>query len=100
MCPWVSQICSTLTLVCLMASRIFGTSPPGSITTAFLVASHHSKVQFCSNSVTGTMTAPALALVSVCWVMSAQCRFFAPRQVKDLRIRGEQGGGHGHAVWL
>ena len=43
-----------------------GTSPPGSITTAFLVASHQNRVQFCSNSVTGMMTAPAFALVSVC----------------------------------
>jgi hypothetical protein len=29
------------------------------------------------------MTAPAFALVSVCCVMSAQCRFFAARQGKD-----------------
>ncbi len=41
------------------------TSPPGSMTTAFLVASHQMMVQFCSNSVTGTMIAPAFALVSV-----------------------------------
>jgi hypothetical protein len=37
-------------------------------------------VQFCSNSVTGMMTAPALAWVSASWVMSAHCRFFTPRQ--------------------
>src|SRR5229473_1526934 len=78
--PWVSQIFSTDTLVCLIVARIFGTSPPGSITTAFLVASHQISVQFCSNSVTGIMIAPAFALVSVSWVMSAHCRFFAGRQ--------------------
>jgi hypothetical protein len=55
-----------------------------------LLASHHSKVQFCSNSVTGMMTAPAFALVSVCWVISAQCRFFAPGQVKHSRNCREQ----------
>src|SRR2546430_1963942 len=47
-------------------------------------------VQFCSNSVTGTMIAPALALVwvslRVSWVMAAHCRFFRARQVKDSRI--------------
>ena len=59
-----------------------GTSPPGSITTAFFVASHQSSVQFCSNNVTGMMTAPAFALVSVCCVMSAHCRFSGDRQVK------------------
>jgi hypothetical protein len=31
------------------------------------------------------MIAPAFALVSVCSVMSAQCRFFAGSQVKDSR---------------
>ena len=75
--PWVSQIFSTVTPVCLIASRIFGTSPPGSITTAFLVGSCQMMVQFCSNSVTGTMIAPAFAWVSVCSVMAAQCRFLA-----------------------
>src|SRR5256714_2366219 len=67
--PCVSQIFSTVTPDCLIASRIFGTSPPGSITTAFLLGSCQRMVQFCSNSVTGTMIAPALALVSVCWVI-------------------------------
>src|ERR1700721_2414873 len=65
---------------------MFGTSPPGSITTAFLLASHHIRVQFCSNSVTGTMIAPAFALVSVSFAIPGQCRFFAARQVKDSRI--------------
>src|ERR1700730_9957245 len=91
--PWVSQIFSTVTPVCLIAVWIFGTSPPGSITTAFLVASHHRIVQFCSNSVTGTMIAPAFALVSVCSVMSAQCRFFAGSQVKDSRTSWLKWGG-------
>src|SRR6202041_2850334 len=81
------QIFSTVTPACLIAAWIFATSPPGSITTAFLVASHHSSVQFCSNSVTGMMTAPALALVSVAasvsWVMSAQCLFWAARQGEE-----------------
>src|SRR5215471_12141731 len=35
------------------------------MTTAFLVASHQIRVQFCSNGVTGTMIAPAFALLSV-----------------------------------
>src|SRR5437879_6199808 len=63
--PWVSQIFSTVTPVCLIASKIFGTSPPGSITTAFLEGSCQMMVQFCSNSVTGTIIAPAFAWVSV-----------------------------------
>src|ERR1700730_15439256 len=88
--PWVSQIFSTVTPVFLIAACIFGTSPPGSITTAFLLGSCQMIVQFCSNSVTGTMIAPAFALVSAAsvasWVMPAQCRFFAPRQVKVSRI--------------
>src|SRR5689334_3975454 len=41
-------------------------------------------VQFCSNGVTGTMTAPAFALVSVSCVMGPECRFLAARQGKDL----------------
>src|SRR5215475_15457780 len=82
--PCVSQIFSTVTPVCLIAARIFGTSPPGSITTAFLVASHQMMVQFCSNGVTGTMTAPAFALVSVSCVMGPECPFLAARQGKDL----------------
>src|SRR3954469_2316200 len=71
-----------------MASRIFGTSPPGSITTAFLEGSSQMMVQFCSNSVTGTMIAPAFApawaCVSFCSVMAPQCRFLSCRQAKDL----------------
>src|ERR1700733_8044160 len=86
MWPWVSQIFSTVTLACLIAVWIFATSPPGSITTAFLVASHQIRVQFCSNSVPGTMIAPAFALVSVSFAIPGQCRFFAARQVKDSRI--------------
>src|SRR3954464_14263440 len=31
------------------------------------------------------MIAPALALVSASWVMSAQCRFFTPRQGPRLK---------------
>ncbi len=86
--PWVSQIFSTVTSVCLIAARIFGTSPPGSITTAFLLGSHQRMVQFCSNSVTGTMIAPAFALVSVLvwfpgsWQHNAD--FLHARQVKDF----------------
>ncbi|MGY4599986.1 hypothetical protein ACVWXL_007732 [Bradyrhizobium sp. GM22.5] len=84
----MSQIFSTVTPVCLMASRIFGTSPPGSITTAFLEGSSQMMVQFCSNSVTGTMIAPAFALasacVSFCSVMAPQCRFLPCRQAKDF----------------
>ena len=38
-----------------MARRISGTSPPGSTTAAFLVASQIRIVQFCWNGVTGTM---------------------------------------------
>jgi hypothetical protein len=45
-------------------------------------------VQFCSNSVTGMMTAPAFALVSFSSAIAAQCRFLAPRQVKlQAKIR-------------
>jgi hypothetical protein len=40
-------------------------------------------VQFCSNSVTGMMIAPAFALVSVGWVIAAQCRFLAGSQGKN-----------------
>src|SRR5437763_2738701 len=74
--PWVSQIVSSVTPVSLSAASIFGTSPPGSITTAFLLCSCQRIVQFCSNSVTGTMIAPALALVSVCWVMFGSMPIF------------------------
>src|SRR3954466_3742483 len=74
MWPWVSQICSTATSACLIAARMSGTSPPGSITTAFLVASHHNSVQFCWNGVTGMIAAPALALVSV-WSVIGMTRF-------------------------
>ena len=59
----MSQIFSTVTSACLIAAWIFGTSPPGSITTAFWVAVHQIKVQFCSNGVTGMIIAPAFALV-------------------------------------
>src|SRR6516162_9825234 len=83
--PWVSQIFSTVTPVCLIAAKILSTSPPGSITTAFLVASHQMIVQFCSNSVTGTMIAPAFALVSVSCVMSRECRFLARRESERFR---------------
>src|SRR5262245_50445967 len=38
---------------------MFGTSPPGSITAAFFVASHQISVQFCSNGVAGMMAARA-----------------------------------------
>src|SRR3954468_21260333 len=62
--PCVSQIFSTVTPVCLIASKILGTSPPGSITTAFFEGSCQMMVQFCSNSVTGTIIAPALAWFS------------------------------------
>ena len=37
-------------------------------------------MQFCWNSVTGMMAAPALALVSLASVMPAQCRFLPRRQ--------------------
>src|SRR5215204_5968753 len=92
--PWVSQIFSTVTPVCLIASWIFGTSPPGSITTAFLVASHQMMVQFCSNSVTGTMIAPALAWVWVSarcsvrfsWVMSGTLPIFSGAPSKDSAL--------------
>src|SRR4051812_16065455 len=88
--PCVSQIFSTVTPVCLIAAWIFSTSPPGSITTAFFVGSCQMMVQFCSNRVTGTMIAPALAWVSVwvsvCWVISAQCRFFEVRQGEEWLI--------------
>jgi hypothetical protein len=61
------------------------------------VASHQINVQFCSNKVTGTMIAPAFALVwvsvSVCCAMSAQCRFFAARQ-------GEKSRGHQAEIGL
>src|ERR1700758_3078830 len=90
MWPCVSQIFSTVTPACLIASRIFGTSPPGSITTAFLLGSSHRIVQFCSNSVTGTIIAPAFAwvpassaVVSVWFAIAAHCRFLLVRQVKD-----------------
>jgi hypothetical protein len=66
----------------LIARKIFGTSPPGSITTAFLLASHHIKVQFCSSGVTGMMSAPAFDLVSFSCAIVAQCRFLTFRQVK------------------
>src|SRR3984893_338115 len=93
--PCVSQIFSTVTPVCLIASRILGTSPPGSITTAFLEGSSQIMVQFCSNSVTGTMIAPAFGWVSVevsvCCVMAADCRFLASRQGKNLAFGAELG---------
>src|SRR5271166_261103 len=77
--PWVSQIFSTFTAVFSIAAKILGTSPPGSNTTACLVSASHRMVQFCSNSVTGTMIAPAFALVSFSLLfsllMAAQCRF-------------------------
>ncbi len=41
------------------------------MTTAFLVGSCQMMVQFCSNSVTGTMIAPAFGLVSVWSSMQA-----------------------------
>src|SRR5215475_12008227 len=51
------------------------------MTTAFLVASHQMRVQFCSNGVTGTMIAPAFALlsalVSVFSVMAPSMPIFA-----------------------
>src|SRR5215207_2658661 len=84
--PCVSQIFSTVTPACLIASRIFGTSPPGSITTAFLEGSCQMMVQFCSNSVTGTIIAPALAWVSVwelvSWVITGRLPIFGvpPRE--------------------
>jgi hypothetical protein len=60
----------------------FGTSPPGSITTAFLEGSCQMMVQFCSNSVTGTIIAPALALVSALLWSCQQIADFcaAPRE--------------------
>src|SRR3984893_10639098 len=43
-----------------MARSMSGGSPPGAMTTARLLASHQRTVQFCWNSVTGTMMALAL----------------------------------------
>src|ERR1700759_5812613 len=83
MWPCVSQIFSTVTPACLIASWILGTSPPGSITTAFLLGSCKRSVDFCSNKVTGTIIAPAFAWVSVSFAIAAQCRFLPGRQVKD-----------------
>jgi len=45
-----------------------------------LVASHQISVQFCSNKVTGMMSAPAFALVSGSSAIAAQCRFLAGSQ--------------------
>jgi hypothetical protein len=45
-----------------MARSTSGRSPPGSITTARFVTSHHSKVQFCWKGVTGTITALVLVM--------------------------------------
>src|SRR5208283_422413 len=47
-----------------MARSTSGRSPPGSMTTARFVASHHSRVQFCWKGVTRMMM--VLALVMVC----------------------------------
>jgi hypothetical protein len=41
--------------VCSIASRMRGTSPPGSMTAPRFVVSSHSKVQFCWKAVTGTI---------------------------------------------
>src|ERR1700730_41662 len=100
--PWVSQIFSTVTPVCLIAAWIFGTSPPGSITTAFLLGSCQMMVQFCSNNVTGTMIAPAFALVSavvsVSWVMPNQSICFQECGCAADPDQGRSGPRLGRAV--
>jgi hypothetical protein len=57
MWPWVIQIFSTSSPCSAMALSSRGTSPPGSITAAFLVAVHQTMVQFCCSGVTGAMMA-------------------------------------------
>src|SRR5579883_2405099 len=51
---------STVTPVCFTAAMIRSTSPPGSTTTARLLASSHRMAQFCWNGVTGMIAPPKL----------------------------------------
>jgi hypothetical protein len=53
------------------------------MTTAFWVAVHHSRVQFCSNAVTGTIIAPAFALFSDVSVMGRRMPIFGPSPRKS-----------------
>lgn len=53
MCPCVSRIWRTFRLRVRIASSMRSRSPPGSMTAASPVRSHHSSEQFCSKGVTG-----------------------------------------------
>jgi hypothetical protein len=57
MWPWVIQIFSRVRPWSANAFIRRGTSPPGSMTAAFLVLAHQTIVQFCCRGVTGAMTA-------------------------------------------
>jgi hypothetical protein len=76
-----------------IASSMFGTSPPGSITAARLVASHQISVQFCSNGVTGMMAARAFGCTVdwVCSDMPPHCAFLTGGKEGNLGALGRAG---------
>jgi len=57
MWPWVIQIFSSVSPWSARIASRRGTSPPGSITAAFLVFTHQTMVQFCCSGVTGATMA-------------------------------------------
>ena len=67
MWPWVNRIFSTRTPWRSIASRMRGTSPPGSTTAARALASSHKSTQFCWNGVTGITATFRAVAESWCW---------------------------------